>query len=68
MNIEPKRLKRIVREERLRSFLKSHGVRKEQIDNPFIDECHDYYHQWTEEELAMYTEDDNTSFQIKDLK
>jgi hypothetical protein len=68
VNIKTRVLRRIVREERIATFLKRHGISRRQIAEHFIEESYGYEHEWTEEELSQYTDDDNLSFQIKSIK
>jgi len=65
VKLSPVKLRKIVREERLESFLKKHLSKKsnEQKEDLFCCKPWDYI--WTEEELEDFTTQDNTSFSIK---
>ena len=66
MDIDPKRLKRIVREERIDSFVRKHYVRnhvRSMFEEPFA-----FDDVWSEEELFAYTNEDGIMFQIKSVK
>lgn len=70
VNINPIRLRQIIRDERMALFLKKHGIKKENdsTNQYFEEECHSYGYEWTEEELQQYADDAGLSFQIKHAK
>ena len=66
VDIDPKKLKRIVREERIDSFVKKHCVRNHM--RSLFEESFAYDDEWSEEELFAYTNEDGIMFQIKSVK
>lgn len=68
MYINRKRLRRIIREERMDYFLKKHGIDTDQVFNEFFEAHHVYGYEWTEEELQEFTNGTGISFQIKQSK